>query len=319
MPSRSSQKAGRKPTGSVVERTNKRGKVFALRFRAYGEREYETLGSEADGWTRQLAGEEIDRRLAQVKLGQYVPQARIEPEPTEAPEPGFRELAWEWLADQALAESTRSRYELDVQELVAFFGEGRPSQIDARRIDAYKRHMLRRTRKRDDKPLSHETINKTLTRLGQVPGRAKRYGYIAQNPVHERGVKLKTRKPQRSYLDSGEQITALLEAAKGLDGKGAKVKPYRHAMVATLVFSGLRLGELLALRWRDVDLAEGWLHVKQEGDGKTEAATRRVKLRPVLREVLTERKAARNAIAATSLSSRPVGASSTARATFAPG
>ena len=50
--------------------------------------------------------------------------------------------------------------------------------------------MLRRTRKRDDKPLSHETINKTLTRLGQVPGRAKRYGYIAQNPVHERGVKL---------------------------------------------------------------------------------------------------------------------------------
>ena len=155
--------------------------------------------------------------------------------------------------------------------------------------------MLRRTRKRDDKPLSHETINKTLTRLGQVPGRAKRYGYIAQNPVHERGVKLKTRKPQRSYLDSGEQITALLEAAKGLDGKGAKVKPYRHAMVATLVFSGLRLGELLALRWRDVDLAEGWLHVKQEGDGKTEAATRRVKLRPVLREVLTERKAARNA------------------------
>ena len=155
--------------------------------------------------------------------------------------------------------------------------------------------MLRRTRKRDDKPLSHETINKTLTRLGQVPGRPKRYGYIAQNPVHERGVKLKTRKPQRSYLDSGEQITALLEAAKGLDGKGAKVKPYRHAMVATLVFSGLRLGELLALRWRDVDLAEGWLHVKQEGDGKTEAATRRVKLRPVLREMLTERKAARNA------------------------
>jgi integrase len=28
-----------------------------------------------------------------------------------------------------------------------------------------------------------------------------------------------------------------------------------------LVFSGIRLGELLALRWRDVDLADGWLHV----------------------------------------------------------
>jgi integrase len=30
-------------------------------------------------------------------------------------------------------------------------------------------------------------------------------------------------------------------------------------MLAVLVFAGLRLGELLSLRWRDVDLAGGWL------------------------------------------------------------
>lgn len=295
MASKSSQKAGRKPTGSVVEKTNRKGRVFALRFRAYGERQYETLGGECDGWTRELADEELERRLAQVKLGQYVPPSRVEPESTDEPEPMFGVLAWEWLADQALAESTRDRYRLDVLELVGFFGEQRCSDIDARRLDEYKRHMRRRTKK-NGQPLSHETINKTLVRLGGILQRAKRYGYVSENVARDEGVRLKTTKPERSYLNSADQITALLDAAKELDGRSMnKTRPYRHAMLATLVFAGLRLGEALALRWRDVDLAGGWLRVKQDGDGKTEAATREVKIRPVLREVLADRKAAMGA------------------------
>ena len=33
-------------------------------------------------------------------------------------------------------------------------------------------------------------------------------------------------------------------------------------IVATLAFAGLRVSEALALRWRDVDLKEGTLHVR---------------------------------------------------------
>jgi integrase len=55
-------------------------------------------------------------------------------------------------------------------------------------------------------------------------------------------------------------------------------------MLATFMFSGLRLGELLSLRWRDVDLAAGWLTV---GEAKTDAGTRRrVKIRAGLRDEL---------------------------------
>jgi integrase len=48
-----------------------------------------------------------------------------------------------------------------------------------------------------------------------------------------------------------------------------------------LLFAGLRIGELTALRWRDVDLATGWLHI---GEAKTDAGRRRVKLRGTLRD-----------------------------------
>ena len=44
----------RKATGQVLERPAKSGGVtFALRFRAYGRREYLTLGTKSEGWTRQ--------------------------------------------------------------------------------------------------------------------------------------------------------------------------------------------------------------------------------------------------------------------------
>jgi integrase len=57
----------------------------------------------------------------------------------------------------------------------------------------------------------------------------------------------------------------------------------RRAMLATLMFAGLRISELLALRWRDVDLAAGWLMVSES---KTDAGRRRVKIRGALRDDL---------------------------------
>ena len=46
----------RKATGQVIERDRKCGRTFAFRVRAYGKREYLTLGTSEDGWTRKKAG-----------------------------------------------------------------------------------------------------------------------------------------------------------------------------------------------------------------------------------------------------------------------
>src|SRR4051794_16733311 len=73
---------GRKKGGTVLERTTKRGRVFALRFIAYDQRAYLTLGDEHDGWTREKAEDELDNILADVRRGIWTP-----PEADQAAEP----------------------------------------------------------------------------------------------------------------------------------------------------------------------------------------------------------------------------------------
>jgi integrase len=65
----------RPATGRVVERERDRGTVYGLRFRADGKRQYMTLGSREDGWTRQRAETELANVLADVRRGIWKPPA----------------------------------------------------------------------------------------------------------------------------------------------------------------------------------------------------------------------------------------------------
>ena len=83
--------------------------------------------------------------------------------------------------------------------------------------------------------------------------------------------------------DRAEHVAALLDAARTLDGTARARRGQRRALVATLTFAGLRIGEALALRWRDVDLARGTITV---GAAKTDAGVRIINILPVLRDEL---------------------------------
>jgi len=108
---------------------------------------------------------------------------------------------------------------------------------------------------------------------------------IERNPAVGRRRRLKVPTPTRTYLDRAEQIAALLEAAGELDAESRRTRyPLGRVLLATLTFTGLRIGEGLELHWRDVDLAAGRLRV---GRSKTDAGTGRyVQLLPVLRDEL---------------------------------
>jgi integrase len=73
----------------------------------------------------------------------------------------------------------------------------------------------------------------------------------------------------RTTLDRAEQIEALVSGARELDREARidrRAIP-RAAPLSTLMFSGVRIGEALALRWADVDLAAGRMRIN---DSKTE-------------------------------------------------
>jgi integrase len=269
----------RKSTGQVVELERKGGRTFALRFRAYGKRRYVTLGTVEEGWTLVKAKEELANVMADVRRGIWKPP---EPTMTVEEEPTFHEFASEWFnARRAeFAPRTAEDYELALtHHLLPFFAEHRLSEISAREVDRYKAAKVReREQGLVDRPLSNRTINKTLTRLGQILDVAVRYELIEHNPVKTKVERLKEAEPERARL-TGEQVQVLLQAA----GRN-------RALVATAIMAGgLRATELTHLRWRDLDLGKGELTVARS---KTAAGLRRVALEPELVQLLREHKIA---------------------------
>lgn len=104
---------------------------------------------------------------------------------------------------------------------------------------------------------------------------AVEYGYLTVNPA--RGVKFPPQKLQEApAMIAGDDFTKLL---KEVD------EPYRM-MIGLIAATGLRIGELLALRWRSVDLELGTLRVREsvyEGtfqQPKTQRALRTIPLGP---------------------------------------
>jgi len=96
--------------------------------------------------------------------------------------------------------------------------------------------------------LGWQTVRNAWTLLSGMLETAVEYGYLTVNPA--RGVKFPEKKLKEApALITGEDFMKLV---KHLD------EPY-GAMVRLIATTGLRIGELLALRWRSLDLEIGTL------------------------------------------------------------
>jgi integrase len=277
----------RKPTGQIIERKGARGLSFGLRFRAHGQRHYLT----AEARTRPEAEEELQNVLADVRRGIWRPPVD---EPAEAPkeEPTFHVFASEWIAGrelEGLAEKTIAdlRWSL-TDHLLPFFAGHLLSEITPQEIDRYKTAKVRERQELDEarnrgekvpRGLANNSVNHTLSDLAQVLETAVEYGLIPQNPASGKRRRLKSTRPSRPWVEP-EQLPTFLDAAKAEDGEAG----VGRVLLGLLAGSGLRIAEALALRWRNVDLATGTLHVT---DSKTHAGVREVDLTPALREELT--------------------------------
>jgi integrase len=241
----------------------KRGKGWAIRWREIeiapdGTRQrvlkYEALGEV----TRKAAAQALARKVATAG-GTSAMRSRIT----------LRALITDWEASVVpmYKHSTQKHRRFIVRKhLLPRFGDWRLSQVTRQEIQAYVAHLAAAG-------YAPRTIDHIHDVLSAILRTAMKWGHLQDNPA--RGVdlpKLRTVRPKWA-LTTG-QAAALLGGLPAL-GK---------TMVGLALLTGLRRGELFALRWRDIDEQDGLLSVREAVyDGtfstpKTEAGVRQIPL-----------------------------------------
>lgn len=133
--------------------------------------------------------------------------------------------------------------------------------------------------------LSWATVKHIRTVLGTLLATAELWGYIDDNPVRKTRLPRRGSRPEKQIL-TPEQLCSLLQS----------LPEPTNSIIWLLVLTGLRIGELLALRWRDIDLDNRLLCVRQtvyEGhfdDPKTRTSKRTVPLFRRRFEILRNRR-----------------------------
>lgn len=154
---------------------------------------------------------------------------------------------------------TRRAYEGDLREFMTFTGIEDPAQlrsVSRGHVLAWRRDLERRT-------LSGATIRRKLAALSSLFDYLCESNAVAGNPVE--GVK-------RPRMDSGEgktpaigdhQARALLNVADASTLRGQRDR----AILASLLYRGLRRAELCALRVADIQERRGVKHLQVRGKG----------------------------------------------------
>ena len=298
--------------GEVLERNWKSGRGYALRFWAYGEREYLTLGFEREGWTYKRAEEELENTLADVRRGIWVsPKKKKRRTANESDDDGSARTIFGPFGRQLVAsrkgqvsDNHLAFLNWALSHLLPYFGDWPLVDIDVEAVDAYRHYKVqesearqraidRRKPLRDERgqilrPLAATSINHTIDSLQWVLSVALEYKLVAENAAA--GKRRRLIEPQKPpvHLDTAEQIEALLDAAEELDRDIHFTLAERKVIVAIFVLAGPRALEVGYMQWRDVDLASGRLFI---GRSKTQAGLREIKMLPILRDLLAAHKA----------------------------
>jgi integrase len=180
-----------------------------------------------------------------------------EVKPTPAPEPPKKEIPtlsqfaplFLEISSVANKPSALASNELVLRRhLLPRLGSRRLDEISYEDVEDLKIHLAT-AKRRSGKPLKAKTVSNIMATLHRLLIIAKKRSVILALPEFER---IRCPPPEFDFL-SFEEAPKLLAAAHG----------EWRTLITLALRTGLRRGELLALRWQDVDLQVGKLLVRQ--------------------------------------------------------
>jgi integrase len=216
---------------------------------------YEALGEV----TRKQASDTLAQRMAAGDNGGKPTRSRVV----------FRTLAAEWQAHvlPMYKHSTQKNHRHILEKhLLPRFGDKAMTEITRQEVQAYVAHLV----SNGYAPRTTDHIHDVLSAVLRT---AVKWGHLQDNPAH--GVDLPALTNVRpKWALTIAQASALLEALPAMP----------KTMVGVALLSGLRRGELFALRWRDLDEERQCLIVREAvyegrfGTPKTAAGVRQIPL-----------------------------------------
>ncbi len=252
--------------GTVIKRTWKDGKrvTYAIKYvLPDGRQKLEKVGPNKKEAERVLA-----ERINAIQGGTY----------KELRQTTGSEFSEKWLAHvkPRLKPSTFGGYRDCIRVyFVPAFGKLRLQALSAGLIQAWVDELLAGG-------LAAKTANNHLVVVKKMLKDAVTWGYLTTNPAAE--VRRVPVPHQEMQALTPEQVKRFLAAAE----------PEYWLLFAVAIFTGLRRGELIALKWGDVDWQAGRLHVRrslwrgQYMAPKTRRAIRSVDLAPQVLAALRE-------------------------------
>ena len=225
--------------------------------------------------TRRGAEQHERQRIAELLSGRSHKKEVSAPEKKKAV-PTVAEFRNDFMTDYAEVNNKPSEIETKNMifslHLVPALGHIRLDEVGDKEIEKYKGLKLK-------EGLSPKTINNHLIVLRCMLGKAEDWKLIAKAPK----IKwLKVPESDFDFLDFGESENFL-----------AAGEAEWLAMIAAGMKAGLRQGEMLALRWRDVDFTAGKINVRQNAvRGKKGTPkgheSRSIPMSPVLASILRD-------------------------------
>lgn len=235
-------------SGHLLERKGERGAVWYVKYRLPDGRQvqkrlgpvWREKGRAAAGYlTKTMAKRQLDELLAQAREGSLPGLVRTGKT--------FAEAADDWLlyCEQVrdCKNSTLRDYETSVRVLNRQFGDRRIEEITSEEIERWNA----------EKPGSNRTRQKYLVIIGAIFRRAMKLYGLPRNPV-DTVERPRVRRAAKIDVLRPEEVSALVRAAE---------TEQDAALIHTAAFAGLRIGELLALRWRDIDFERRTIHVRE--------------------------------------------------------